>query len=73
MNNLKNLFDACKVLWITFLAMMQISDFRQSVLLSIITLIVGIIMKRSGASGKAIATTCAIIELFVVLSALFVI
>lgn len=73
METLQSLLDGFKVIFIAMYSLMEIPDIRQSVILSIITMIVGFIMYKMDASSEAIAKTCAAIELCVILSALFVI
>lgn len=70
---LEGLFGALKILWMVFVALWKIPDFRETVLLSLITAAVAILMGRMDCTAKEIGTTCSIIELAVLLSALFVI
>lgn len=67
------IFGALKVLWVTFVALWQIPDFRQSAYLSLITVAVGFLMRKTGCSSREIGKVCALIELLAIFSALFVI
>lgn len=67
------LYNGFKILWSMITALWQIPDFRETVILSLITAAVGIFMRKMDCSAKEIATVCIVIELIVVLSALFVI